>query len=74
MGWIEGKSAWLGCPYFADVFEGGEALEGLQTPAIIVGVDEVVEVGFELAMTVVMVALDGRFLDRPVRPFDLSVG
>ncbi len=43
MGWIEVKSVWLDCPYFADVFEGREALEGLQPPPIIVGVDEVVQ-------------------------------
>ncbi len=35
------ESFGLGCPDFADVFEGGEALEGLETPAIVVGVDEV---------------------------------
>lgn len=44
MGWIEFKSIGLGRPYFADVFEGGEALGGLQPPPITVGIDEVVEV------------------------------
>ena len=74
MGWVEGKSVWLGCPYFADVFEGCEALEGLETPSIIVGVDEVAEVGLELSMAIVMVAFDGDLLDRSVHPLDLAVG
>lgn len=29
---------------------------------------------FELVVTVVMVAFDGRFLDRPVHAFDLPIG
>ena len=43
-----------------------EALEGLQTPTEVVGVDEVVEVPLELVVGVVVEALDGRFLKRPV--------
>jgi hypothetical protein len=74
MGWIEVKSFWLDCPYFACVFEGREALEDLQPPTIIVGVDKVVEVRFELPMTVIMIAFDGGFLDGAVHPFDLPVG
>ena len=49
-------------------------MQGLQPAPIIIGVDEVVEVCGQLGMAVVMVALDGGFLDRPVHPFDLSVG
>ncbi len=74
MGWIERKSVWLDCPYFADVLEGGEAFEGLEPSSIIVGIDEVVEVGFELLMAVVMVAFDSCLLDRSVHPFDLAIG
>jgi len=73
-GRIERKSILLSCPHFADVFEGREALEGLQPAPIIVGVDEVVEAGFELPVTVIVIAFDGRFLDRPVHPFDMPVG
>jgi hypothetical protein len=74
MGWIEVKSVWLDCPYFADVFEGREALEGLQPPPIIVGVDEVVEMRRQLRVAVIMVPFDSGLLDRPVHPFDLPVG
>ena len=59
MGWIEGKSVWIDCPHFADVFEGREALEGLQPPPIIVGVDEVVEMRSQLGMAVMVVPFDG---------------
>ncbi len=31
--WIEPEAFWLSCPDFADVLVGGEALQGLQTPA-----------------------------------------
>ena len=74
MDWIEDKSVWLGCPYFADVFEGCEALEGFEPPPVIVGVNEVVEVGSQLRVAVVVVSLDRSLLDRPVHPFDLAVG
>ena len=74
MGWIERKSVWLDCPDFADVFEGRESFEGLQSSSIIVGVDEVVEMRSQLGMAVVMVSLDRRFLDCAVHPFDLAVG
>ena len=63
MVWIEGESFRLDCPDFADVFEGGEVLEGFETPAVVVGVDEVVEVRLELPVAIVMVAFDGGFLD-----------
>jgi hypothetical protein len=74
MGWVEGKSAWLDCSYFADVFEGLAAFEGLQAPSIIAGIDEVVEMGGRLLVAVVKVSLDCGLFDRPVYPFDLSIG
>ena len=74
MGWVRGESFWFLCPYFADVFEGREALEGFEPPPIIMGVDEVVQVGVELLMAVVMIALDGGVLDRPVHAFHLAIG
>ena len=74
MGWIEVKSVWLDCPDFADVFEGCEALESFEPTPVIVCVDEVVEVGGQLGVAVVMVSFDGRLLDRAGDPFDLPVG
>ena len=68
------KSFWLGSPGFADVFVRRETLEGLQPPSVVVGIDEVGEVGFELIVSVVIVALDGRFLDRAVHALDLTIG
>jgi len=57
---VEFESVWLGSPAFANEFVGCEALQGLEPPSIVVGTDEVGKVCFEL---VVMIALDGRFLD-----------
>ena len=74
MEWIESEPFGFGCPDFADVFIRGEALEGLQPPAKIVGADEVCEMGIELLVAVVVIALDGGFLDGPVHAFDLTVG
>ena len=74
MGWVNGESSWFLCPYFADVFEGREALEGFEPPPIIIGVDEVVKVGVELLMAIVMIAFDGGVLDRPVHAFHLAIG
>ena len=71
---IKFESFWLGSPAFADVFVGREALQGLQPTSVVVGVNEVGKVCFELIVSIVMVALDGRFLDRAVHALDLAVG
>ena len=60
-------------PCFADSFVRGEAFEGLEPAAEVVGGDEVGKVLPELAVVVIVVAFDGRFLDRAVHPFDLSI-
>lgn len=51
----------------------GEALEGLQLAAKIVGSVEVGEMAFKLLMIVLVIALDGRVLDRSVHPLDLTI-
>lgn len=45
-------------------------MKDLKSAAVIVGVDEVVEVGGQLDMAVVLIALDGRLLDCLVHPLD----
>ena len=70
---VDPESLWFICPEFADVFVGREALEGFEATAKIVGVHEVGEMGFELLVTVVVVAFDSRVLDGPVHPFDLAI-
>ena len=74
MGGIESESFWVLRPDFAYVFERREAPQRLEPAGVIVGVDEVREVAPELVMVVVVVSLDGRFLDGPVHPLDLPVG
>jgi len=39
-----------------------------------VGVDEVGKVSFELIVSIVIIALDGRFLDRAIHSLDLAIG
>jgi hypothetical protein len=70
---VEFESFWLGSPAFADVFVWCEALQGLQPPSVVVGGDEVGKVSFELVVSIVIVALDGRFLDRAVHALDLAI-
>src|SRR3546814_5241451 len=48
--------------------------ERLEATAVVVCVDEVVEVCRQLGMAVVMVALDRCFLDGAVHSFDLAIG
>ena len=48
--------------------------EGLEPACEVVGADEVGEMGFELLVAVVVVALDSGFLDGAVHAFDLTVG
>ncbi len=53
---------------------GREPAQGLEPTGIIVGVDEQLQVGSELLVGLVMVALDGGVLDGSVHPLDLTVG
>ncbi len=74
MGWIEGKSVGVVLPAFTDVFLGSESLECLESAGEVVGRDEIGEMGVELLARVVVIALNGRFLDGSVHSFDLAVG
>ena len=74
VGWVGGKSVGFDWPCFADIFEGCEALDGLQPPRIIICIEKVVKGGGQLRVTVVMVLLDGGLLDRPVHSLDFAVG
>lgn len=57
-----------------DVFAGCEALQGLQPPSLVLGGEKVGKVSSELIVSIVMVALDGRVLDRAVHALDQAVG
>ena len=59
---------------FADELVGGEAIKGLQSAGEVVGGDEVGEMPNELIVRFVVISLDGRILDCPVHPLDLSIG
>ena len=74
MGWIESKSFGFLRPDFADELVGSKALRGLEPLGEIVSGDEVAEVSLQLVVAVVVVALDGRFLEDPIHTFDLAVG
>jgi hypothetical protein len=51
----------------------GEAIEGVP-PGEVVGGDEVSEMPNELIVRFVVISFDGRVLDCPVHPLDLSIG
>ncbi|MCK1406904.1 hypothetical protein IVB48_16310 [Bradyrhizobium sp. 76] len=70
---IEFESCWLGNS-IEDVFAGCEALPGLQPPSLVLGGEKVGKVSSELIVSIVMVALDGRFLDRAVHALDQAIG
>jgi hypothetical protein len=57
--WIEVETLWLICPAFADELVGRQAFEGFRSSAIIVGVDKVIKVSFELVVAVIVIAFDG---------------
>lgn len=70
---IEFESCWLGNS-IEDVFAGCEALPGLQPPSLVLGGEKVGKVSSELIVSIVMVALDDRFLDRAVHALDQAIG
>lgn len=71
---IEPESFGLFCPAFANEFVWCEAFEGLEATTEIVAGDEVSQMLPKLIMTVVIIALDGSVLDRPVHALDLAIG
>ena len=58
----------------ADVLVGCEAAQGFEPAGVVVGIQEELQVCPELIMALVMVALDGGVLERPVHPLDLTTG
>ena len=73
MDWVEDESIRLLCPCLADVFVGCETPQGFQPAAEVVGGEEVGQVGSELVVRVVVIAVDGRLLDGSVHPLNLPV-
>ena len=61
-------------PGFAEGLIGCEAFEGLESAAEVVGYHEVGEVLPQPVVIVLVVALDGRFLDSPVHSHNLAIG
>src|SRR5436853_7903896 len=71
---IENESSGLFCPGTADVFVRGKAFQDLETTGEIVSGDEVDQVGSELVVAVIVIAVDGRLFDRAGHPLDLPIG
>ena len=71
---VDFESAGVFCPDASDVLVGRETAKGLQTAAVIVGIDEELEVLPEFVVAGVVVALDGGILDGAVHPLDLAIG
>jgi len=71
---IENESSGLFCPGTADVFVRGKAFQDLETTGEVVSGDEVDQVGSELVVAVIVIAVDGRLFDRAVHPLDLPIG
>ena len=71
MDWAASKSIWRFGPEFAQIFVG---LEGLESSGEVVGLEEIVQVRFELVVGIVEVSLEGGVSDGAVDAFDLPVG
>src|SRR5436309_212403 len=59
---IENESSGLFCPGTADVFVRGKAFQDLETTGEVVSSDKVDQVGSELVVAVVVIAVDGGLL------------
>ena len=71
---VEIESIGFICPAFTDEFIWREPFERLQSVPVIVGIDEVIKVLFQLVMIVVVIPFDRCFLDRAVHAFNLGIG
>jgi hypothetical protein len=63
---IEDEAIWLFCPGAADVFIERAAVQDFETASEVVGGDEVRQVGSKLFVAIVVISIDGRFLDGSV--------
>jgi hypothetical protein len=70
---VESKFIWGLGPELAEVFVGSEAFERLESSGEVIGLEEVVQVRFELVMGVVEVSLHRSVLDGSVHALDLPV-
>jgi hypothetical protein len=61
-------------PGFTDELVGCEAAQSLEATAMVVGVQEELEVGPELVVAAIVVAPDGCLLERSVHPLDPGSG
>lgn len=71
---IEREALSVRCSRLANGLVGHEPLEGPQSSAEIVGIDEVGQVASELVVRFVVEAWDGCIFKRSVHAFDLAVG
>lgn len=71
---IEGEPFRFVFPSSADEFVWREAFERLQPARVVVGCDELAEMLSQVIVRLVMVSLDGSFLQRSVHAFHLAVG
>src|SRR4051812_45491392 len=71
---VESKSIRFFLPAFADELRGREAMERLESFGEVVSGDEVAEVGSQLVVAVVVVALNRGLFDGAVHALDLAVG
>jgi hypothetical protein len=68
---VEDKPFRFGFPDFAEVFVGCKAFESFEASGIVVSIDKVIQVCFELLPGVVMIPFDGSFLNGSVHALDL---
>ncbi len=71
---IESKSIGLILPTFANELVCSKTAESLESFGEIVGSDEVIEVGAQMLMAVVVVALNSGLFEGAVHALDLTVG
>ena len=70
---IEPEAFRLLLPTLADVLVGRQPSQGLETFGEVVGREELREMFPELLVSLIVIALDRRLLDRAIHPLDLSV-
>lgn len=73
MGWIGSKPFGVFGPLLGDELEWRQPAQCIQTARLVVGPDEVVEIGPQLFVRTVVVSLDSGFLDRPVHLLNLPI-
>ena len=73
LAWIEIKDFWVGLPCFYNELIRGEPFEGFKSLGKVISIYKSFKVGFELGMSLIIIALYSGFLEGSIHTLNLAI-